>query len=324
MRKKFRLMALFVALSMMVLSTPISAETLRIGAWNIQNLHHEEGVSLFSWGTSRTREDYDLLTKYRSKFGPGEGTEADVIGLQEIGTKAAAERIFPPSRYDLIMSSRHPGDNASGAKNDIYTAIAVRKDSGVKVIRQEDLLDLVVFDEDDNPTRAGTAALLSFRDTNFWLMSVHLKSSCSAEENPSTDSSEDCKLFWEQMDPLADWIQERTLSGEAFFIVGDFNRRFRQYKFEGEAWRALNNGNLGEPFLSAHPETVTRKCPTRLGRSVEPIDWILMDIRIADWFVDNSFWERRFSRADVERSKEEDGRNGLSDHCPISIDIVVE
>jgi endonuclease/exonuclease/phosphatase family metal-dependent hydrolase len=318
------LAATFIAL----ISSTAHSDILRIGAWNIQNLHHGEDHELFPWGTSRTEEDHDLLLKYRDLFGRN-GRGADIIALQEIGTLAAAERIFPPSDYRIIMSSRHEDDNAPVHGGDIFTAVAIKNDSGVTVVLQDDIDELVVLDSDGNPTRAGTALLLEYEGVQFWFVSVHLKSSCSSDRNLQSSGTEDCQIFWKQSNPLADWVAERAMGDVPFFIAGDFNRRFRQLQFQGEFWTRINGGdpdnpvNLDEPFMVAHPENVTRKCPTRLGRSVEPIDWILMDARVVDWFIDGSFWERRFTRPDIEASREDDNTIGLSDHCPISIDIKV-
>ncbi len=318
--------AMLAAAFVVLMSPTANADVLRIGAWNIQNLHHDEDHELFPWGTSRTQDDYDLLVKYRDLFGR-DGRAPDVVALQEIGTLEAAERIFPPSDYQIVMSSRHDDDNAPVHGGDIFTAVAIKRDSGVTVALQDDIMDLVVLDSENNPTRAGTAVLLEHSGIQFWFVSVHLKSSCSSQRDLQNSGSEDCQIFWKQSEPLASWIAERDADNVPFIIAGDFNRRFRQLQFKGEFWTRINGGDpnqpadLDEPFMVAHPENVTRKCPTRLGRSVEPIDWILMDARVVDWFVDGSFWERRFSRPDIEASREADNAVGLSDHCPISIDI---
>lgn len=302
------------AIAVAMFATAPSADELVIGAWNIADLHHLEGAEARPGiGTRRDTEDFDSLIKYANLFGR-DGTAADLIALQEIGTEEGAYRIFPSADYQVLMSQRYFDDGADGG--DIYTAIAIRRESGIEVVRQEDLMGLAIADSAGYSTRAGAAALLEYEGQQFWFLSVHLKSSCSHVENADTSLRDDCQLLWKQMDPLVGWIEARQSEGIPFIIAGDFNRRFRQFQNAGPVWEVINGGDLNEPWLTQHPESVTRKCPTRKGSSTQPIDWILLDASIADWFVEGSFWERRFERSDVEAS----GRK-LSDHCPISISI---
>lgn len=305
---------ILLCLVTMAFAVEASAEKLVIGAWNIADLHHEEGVEVRPGiGTRRETTDFEALIKYSTLFGR-QGGPADVIALQEIGTEEGAYRIFPRDDYDVLMSKRYFDDGTAGG--DIYTAIAVRKDSGVTVIRQENLMGLAIEDSAGYSTRAGTAALLEHEGVRFWFLSVHLKSSCSHIENADTSLRDDCELLWQQMDPLVGWIEARKSDGQPFIIAGDFNRRFRQFQNEGPVWEIINGGDLNEPWMSQHPEFVTRKCPTRKGTSTQPIDWILVDATVAHWFVEGSFWERRFERDDVKSSWRR-----ISDHCPISIEI---
>jgi exonuclease III len=313
------------------------AEPLRIGTWNIENLHHAEGVALRSfedddggpptYTVRRDEDDFRLLEQYRDLFGR-DGRAADVIALQEIGTGQALERLFPSSDYITIMSERWPGVDTGDGEGDVYTAIAVRRESGVSVVRSEYLEGLIVYDEDGNPTRAGTAALLDYEGQEFWFLSVHLKSSCSTTvsiDNP--DRSEDCRLLWEQTPALADWIAQHRSAGIPFIVAGDFNRRFRQLNFEEPLWNAMNGAGPDEEImlepLIAHPLSVTRRCATRRGRSTQPIDWIILSPDLADNFVGGSYWERRFSNDDVQETRYGSRTTGLSDHCPISIDLAL-
>ena len=135
------------------------ADPLVIGAWNIADLHHEEDVCLRDFGDSqtvkRTTTDLDMLAKYRDLFGR-DGAPADVIALQEIGTQAALDRLFPAEDYETLMSPRWVNDEAAPEEGDIYIAIADRKDSGVSIIAEDHLPDLAILHSDGRPTRAGT------------------------------------------------------------------------------------------------------------------------------------------------------------------------
>lgn len=314
--KALRLIAIVLAT---VLDGPATAQELRIAAWNIENLHHEAGVEVReNIGTRRDESDFPILASYATQFGLDSGS-ADLIALQEIGTKAAAERLFPTDDYLILMSSRYHDDQASKTEGGIYAAIAIRKDSGIELVRQHDIASLSVL-HDGRPTRSAVAALLEYNGTRFWFVSLHLKSSCSTVRNAHTSINDDCVTFWAQGETLTNWIAERRSEGTPFILAGDFNRRFRQFQNEGPFWERINGGDLNEPWLSQHPEFVTRKCPTRKGSSTQPIDWILLDASVAHWFVEGSFWERRFRQADIDAA----GPGDLSDHCPISIDVLVE
>lgn len=310
------------------ISTPSIAETIRIGSWNIQDLHHQEGFSLRDFGdvqsVKRKALDFELLEKYRDLFGQ-DGRPADVIALQEIGTKAALDRLFPKDAYETLMSPRWQSDDAAEGQGDVYTAIAVRKGSGVEIVEANPFLELSVLHSDGRPTRAGTGALLEFNGQEFWFLSVHLKSSCATNKNIHTSTADDCETLWAQTPLLAAWIQEKRDSGIPFIIAGDFNRRFRQLNFEGTLWEAMNgvgpDDTIKEPLVVPHPATVTRLCPTRKGSSTQPIDWIILDVALAGSFEEGTFWERRYANED--KISAQNGR-GLSDHCPISVDIIFQ
>ena len=301
-----------------------TAKDLRVAAWNIANLHHEAGIeSRPGIGTERKENDYTVLREYAEKLGEDDGP-ADIIALQEIATRAGAHRVFPQAEYQIVMSQLYERDTANGENKGIYTAVAIRKDSGITLVKQEDVEDLIIEYQDDRgndkSTRSGTAVLLNVDGTELWVVSVHLKSSCSSTKNVSTSDTIHCEIFWQQRNPLAEWVAEKSAEGTPFIIAGDFNRRFRELEYSGQFWTAINGGDLNDPPLVPHPQTVTRKCRTRVGTSTQPIDWIMLSKDIEDWVVPGSFWEERFSYTDVNNAGGSSSKR-LSDHCPISIDL---
>ncbi|NKB28794.1 MAG: hypothetical protein GKR99_15085 [Rhodobacteraceae bacterium] len=233
-----KILGLLTALSF---AFPIIAQAadLRIGAWNIQDLHHQEGFSLRDFGNTqsvkRKAKDFELLEKYRDSFGADE-RPADVIALQEIGTKAALDRLFPASDYDTVMSPRWVDDDALEGQGDVYTAIAVRKASGAQIVQREGFPELSVLHSDGRPTRAGTGALIDTDGHRFWFLSVHLKSSCATTKSAHKSTSDDCETLWKQVPILAEWIEEKRATGIPVIVAGDFNRRFRQFQSEGPVW----------------------------------------------------------------------------------------
>jgi len=302
-----------------------AADTLVIGAWNIQDLHHKEGFSLRAFpgvtSVKRTETDFELLEKYRDLFGR-DGTPADVVALQEIGTKTALEKLFPFSDYQTIMSPRWEDDDAAEGEGDVYTAIAVRNGSGVTIKDNSHISELSVLHSDGRPTRAATGAILEVNGTEFAFLSVHLKSSCPDVYDIHVSSDDDCETLWSQMPFLAEWIEDKRAEGMPFIVAGDFNRRFRELNFEGTVWKVLNGLDADDetdaPVAVAHPISTPRLCSTRKGRTTQPIDWIVLDQTLEGAYVPGSFWERRWTSEDVDASQR--GR-GLSDHCPISIEL---
>lgn len=317
-----------IVASIIGLTQAVSAEPLMIGAWNIQDLHHDEGVHLRDFdgflSVKRDTEDFDLLAKYRDLFGR-EGSPADVIALQEIGTQAALTRLFPPEDYVTIMSPRWENDDALPGEGDVYTAIAVRRESGVVIINDDQhALGLEVLHIDGRPTRAGTGAILEFAGEKFAFLSVHLKSSCNDTRDIHKSPPGHCGTLWLQMPALRAWIEEQEASDIPMIIAGDFNRRFREMNFEGAVWETVNGvdpaieNGVTSPKFVAHPLSVPRLCPTRKGDSTKPIDWFLVGEQMSEFVVMNSFWERRWNEEDQAAAQ---GGRGLSDHCGISLTL---
>ena len=307
----------------------LHAEAITIASWNIADLHHQEGVFLRAFSedyrsVARTAADFDLLATYRDRLGGG-GTPADVIALQEIGTRAALDRLFPDDLYDTLLSSRWTGDAAPEGEGDVYTAIAVRRASGIRIVERDDLPGLAIRHTDGHMTRAGTGALLDFRGRQFWFLSVHLKSSCRDTKSVHLSRQDDCITLWRQIPALRAWIEERRASGLPFVIAGDFNREFRRFGDAGPVWKALNgvgpDGVVTRPDLVKYPIFADRACPTRRGNSTEPIDWFLVDARLAPRVQLGSFREIRYADGDISATR---GGMGLSDHCPISFQIDVD
>ncbi len=304
----------------------VFGETLRIGAWNIQDLHHQEGHSLRKFGNfpsvRRNTTDFILLEKYRDLFG-SDGTPADVIALQEIGTGAALDRLFPSDTYLTLMSSRWEDDSAPEGEGEVHTAVAIRKDSGVELLERADLPQLAMMDRDGGFSRAGTGALLKAGEMEFWFLSVHMKSGCPDTKRIHESTGVACETLWRQALVLRDWVVKKRETGTPIVIAGDFNRRFRQLQDRFGLWKALNDtaaeADIDVPLFEKHPETVTRKCPTKKGTSLEPIDWILIDLKLTEHVVPGSFFERRWTQTDQEAAQ---GGRGLSDHCPISLDLL--
>ena len=174
----------------------LSATDIRIASWNIANLHHQANVEAAPGDRHQAdvRRFRNPESISRRSFGRDE-KPADIIALQEIGTQQGAERIFPAQQYTVVMSKQFHRDVAASQANDIYTGVAIRKNRGITIVRQEDIEGLAVMHQ-GNLTRSGAALLLDIAGTKLWFVSVHLKSSCSHIQGANTSSDSDCLAFW--------------------------------------------------------------------------------------------------------------------------------
>ena len=256
-----------LVMTLLIPAIQAHAESVRLAAWNINNLNDVAGVALRDHAPIRADSDYELLNQYRAHLNP------DVIALQEMGNPKAAARIFPPDEYEVIFEGRYQPD----LPGDVYTALAVRKNK-VKIIEKGDFVPLsVIHDADNRPVRRGVQALLEVDGNRFWVMSVHLKSGCFAKplKPPSAD---DCKTLAKQMAPLESWVDEKEATGLPVFIMGDFNRKFDVHGQSDHLWAEVDDGEPPPLNLWRLPFRAASECPTT--REVDrqfPIDFLVFN-----------------------------------------------
>lgn len=313
----FRCRQVFVGCLFVLISMNCAAagdKPIRFASWNIANFHHKSGFEARrDIGTRRYAADFASLQIYAEKV------DADVVALQEIVTERAARLLYPAADYWLLMSSRYEPEKSQGGE-DIYTALAIKKNRGIKILERRDLAELEVRPSSSHskhrPTRRGTAALLAIDGKPIWVMSVHLKSSCPKVKWPQKSRQHACQLLWQQTVTLKKWINQRIANNEGFLIMGDFNRRFGQLKNYGGVWRYLNTFDGEAPLLRRFPTSELRRCATRKGKSMHPIDWFVADREFARSLNPDSYFETRWTREHTARHWQR-----LSDHCPIHIDM---
>jgi endonuclease/exonuclease/phosphatase family metal-dependent hydrolase len=266
---------------------PAAGPTIILASWNMEHLAERNG----SGCRPRTDADYSAMRAYVEDLG------ADVIAIQEVESRAAAERVFDPALYTVVIEDRvgtNRGGECRGREgltiNAQRTGFAVR--NGIPFERQRDFTDLQVGNPD---LRSGVDLIVRPRGGEpIRVLSVHLKSGCS-----SGDRNEACPVLFAQVPVMERWIDDRAAEGVRFAILGDFNRRLGMPADTVWAdWDDASPANADLALASGHQSA---RCNPRYR---EFIDFILVDRRATEDL--RSFEEKTFEG------------EGLSDHCAIS------
>lgn len=271
--------------------------SLKIASWNMEHLAERDGEGC----RPRTEADYALLRGHVATLG------ADVIAFQEVQNKVAAERVFDPALYDVVMSDR-PASTRSGecrGRPGLFiqnqaVGFAIRK--GVPWIRNADLNALAL----GNPDLRWGVDVTVLHGRPVRLLAVHLKSGCNSGREP-TDP--DCPVLFDQLPVLERWTEARARDGEAFVVLGDWNRRLAS---RGDAFFAdLNDGDPEGSVLTLTSGDQAAGCKARYR---EYIDFIATGKVATGRLEPGSFEEYRYGGiAETEHP---------SDHCPISVRLL--
>ena len=111
--------------------------------------------------------------------------------------------------------------------DDIYTAIAVRKDR----IPNPDFLQIETLaiphvsecGGDGRLVRSGVGVRIDFAGSTVWIASVHMKATCK-DDRIEPGTADDCRTQRQQFEALAAWMRSRPDS-DAVIVAGDFNRK---------------------------------------------------------------------------------------------------
>ncbi|MFZ5656777.1 MAG: endonuclease/exonuclease/phosphatase family protein [Pseudomonadota bacterium] len=265
-----------------------SASGLTLASWNVEHLAERDGTGC----RPRTAADYAAMRAHVERL------DADVVAFQEVESRAAAERVFDPASWTVLIEERtgtaRTSDCGGRAKGQTIraqrTGFAIRK--GLPFDRQPDLTALQLGDPD---LRSGVDVILRPRGAKpLRLLSVHLKSGCSAG-----DRSEACPVLFRQVPVLEQWIDRRAAEGMRFAVLGDFNRRLAM---PGDAvWAEWDDASPANADLSLAAGDRNAQCNPRYR---DFIDHIVLDRRAAADFA--GFNETTYAG------------EALSDHCAIS------
>ena len=294
--KKLALITAFVLLVSGCTGAPSSGsnaqinQTIKLAAWNMEHLAEADG----SGCRPRTEADYTAMRDYVGTLG------ADVIAFQEVESKAAAERVFDPALYTVVIEER-VGTNRRGACrgregltiNAQRTGFAIRKD--LPFDRQPDFTAVQLGNPD---LRSGVDVIVRPRGGEpVRLLSVHMKAGCS-----SGDRNEACPVLFEQVPAMESWIDQRAVEGIRFAVMGDFNRRLAMPN--DVIWSDWDDASPPNADLMLASGDQSAKCNPRYS---DFIDFVVLDRRAAADF--RGFQELTYVG------------EPLSDHCAVSASL---
>lgn len=294
MKPVFLALAVAALLSGCAGSMPVLAPPpLRVASWNLEHLAQSDGQGC----RPRSEADYAELRRH------AEALQADVIAFQEVENRAAAERVFDPARYDVVMSGRpvsQRGPECRGRPGlhiqNQDVGFAIRK--GVAWTQNQDLSALGLGDPN---LRWGVDVTVT-RGRPLRILAVHLKSGCNSGRSAEDP---DCPVLFSQAPVLESWIDRRAEAGEAFLVLGDWNRRLaaREDAFLSD----LNDGDPPGAALTLASGDRAAGCKVRYR---EFIDFIVVGADAARRIAPGSFQEYVYDVPEPEHP---------SDHCPISV-----
>ena len=282
-----------IVLAVAMIAAPVQAETIKIAAWNIENLRAQNEAG----SVKRQDDDYEKLGEYAARL------DADIIALQEVEGPEAAARVFDPNEYRFLFSDRNHVQR---------TGFAVRR--SIEVIDDTDFVELSL----GGSVRRGTDITVSINDQPIRLLSVHLKSGCF--DHRLTRDTNACNKLQDQVPILERWIDDRSREGVPFIVLGDFNRRFdtegrNATQLSHVFYPQIDDGDPVGLDLSRLPEPGARsRCSN--GKYPVFIDHIVLDEDAMEFLVPGSFQQLVFTAEDERKFD-------LSDHCPIAVSLKV-
>lgn len=282
------MLRLLVLLLYLLAALRAEAAELKFATWNLEWLTERPvgDLALPPDVHPRRAEDFDLLRQYAS------GLNADVVALQEVDGRAVAQRVFLPERYSLHLTQDRRVQRVG---------IAVRR--GLHYAVNPDVAAGGVGPE--MRLRSGADITLHLPRGDLRILVVHLKTGC-ARRRLTRDRSSSCAELEEQLPPIAAWIRARQQRGEAFLLMGDFNRWMDT---RDQVWRELSQA---APLTRA---TAGYSSPC-WGREAF-IDHIIAGGPARRWMQPDTL------RVLVYREVDPAWKPRLSDHCPVSVRLRV-
>lgn len=262
-----------------------SPAPLRLATWNMSRLDVAgEGSN------PRTTEQLALFGGYADRLA------ADVVAIQEVRGVAGTQTVFPATDWTAECEDRDSSQNV---------CVVVRTESGWSVTRNA---DVTALNEADPNLRQGLDLTLTQPGHEpLRILALHLKFGCLSGETAS-----DCGVYFDQLAVVEDWIDARASAGEAYIVLGDWNRFMTA---TDSAWLEIDdNDPVGADLTRSIPQGTPTPCWSEVF--TEFLDHIVLDPTSAAWMQDSD--QLAYDETDFETYSEV-----LSDHCPVWADLQV-
>lgn len=275
----------------LLLALPTAAREIKLSTWNIAWLTAKPAghPALPRGFRARSGEHLALLQHYAERL------DADIVALQEADGRLAAARVLDATRYEF-----HFTDEADVQR----PGFAIRR--GIPWRANPDLVALDLAPDARFSLRRGADITVTIEGRALRLLNVHLRAGCTWDDLAGSERVQ-CAELAEQARHVAAWIAARRAAGEAFAVLGDFNRRLDE---DDDVFTTLARA---APLLRA-TEGFSNPC---WGGTIF-IDHILLGGAARAWFVPGSL------RVLVYRETDREFRERLSDHCPVSVTLDVK
>lgn len=165
--------------------------------------------------------DYDALKvrPLRAALAEMATRGLDVLAVQEVRGPAALQAVLPPGYRVACFTTREDAQNIG---------FAIREAAGLQArCREVRALSLEDDPRAEHRVRRGLELALRLNGRSVALLNVHLKSGCPGGrlDNPGNAA---CPVLRQQVSPLEQWIEGQANAGNAFLIIGDWNRDLEQ------------------------------------------------------------------------------------------------
>ncbi len=305
------------ALAFVLAAPAVAAERLTLATWNMEWMMRPEVFDALAGacfgrharaGGNERAIPCDLAPKGRWSEADlvrirdfAASLPVDVIALQEVDGRDVASKLFPDR--ELCFTKRRAVQNVG---------FAIRRGIRFRCNRDYKALGLP-----ENDVRWGADVTIEpGTPREMRLLVVHLKASCNRD--PLTSERPDCRTLQRQVPVLEDWIDRRARAGEAFGIVGDFNRRFdRERESARDAqgaiaamWPEIDDGEpAGADLVNPGADHGAVGCGNGHGERM-PIDYLILGERLTRRLVPGSY-----------RVWDYPAGPRWPDHCVISVEL---
>lgn len=236
--------------------------------------------------------------------------QADVVLLHGVTSVASVRQMFPARVYHLVVS-RQILQQAERERESLVptTAIAVRRDAGLRVVAQDHMLHLANAPSgSEDRLAAGTALKLMGRRGALWVLALDIAQCPEDAHQPGVAR---CEATIQQLGAVDEWLSEREQAGEAVIAGGRFHQtieatalpellgKLARFPGSGSAGRdcAVDDGAMAAAYVLASPGS--RFDRVGLDGRFEPVDeaapesgcLLMVDVRL------DSTWAQTVIRA---------------------------